>query len=136
MLARQGVDSVQALFYFLQACRIGVEVVQEAIQFAHGFLNLDLCTGQQGGGFIQRAGSVVHAGQAIEAGGKGVEHIARIALAALFDHLAADAQQSLGIGQVLVFLLKLLQLRLAQAQAFKLFELIAEQLVTSALFVA
>ena len=53
MLASQGINSVQALFYFLQACWVGVEVIQETIEFAHGLFNLDLRAGQQGGRFAQ-----------------------------------------------------------------------------------
>ena len=62
MFARQGVDGVQAFFYFLQACWVCVEVIKEAVEFAHGLLDLDLRTGQQGGGLVQRAGRIVHAG--------------------------------------------------------------------------
>ncbi|MNF93245.1 hypothetical protein D3C84_759130 [compost metagenome] len=46
VLARQGVDVVEALFQLLLARRVGVEMVEEAVQFAHGFLDLDLCAGQ------------------------------------------------------------------------------------------
>jgi len=46
MFARQGVDGVEALFYFLQARRVGVEMIQEAVELAHGFFYLDLRTGQ------------------------------------------------------------------------------------------
>ena len=35
----------EAFFELLQACRVGVEVVKEAIQLAHGFFDLDLRAG-------------------------------------------------------------------------------------------
>ncbi|MNW19599.1 hypothetical protein D3C71_2196580 [compost metagenome] len=52
--------------------------------------------------------------QAVEAAGQGREHVAGIVLAALLDHQAAGAEQVFGIGQVLVFLLQLLQFVFAQ----------------------
>ncbi|NWD53100.1 hypothetical protein HX895_34770, partial [Pseudomonas gingeri] len=47
------VDRVQPLFELLQACRVGIEMIEEAVQFADGFLDLDLRAGQQVGGFAQ-----------------------------------------------------------------------------------
>lgn len=79
---------------------------------------------------------MVDAAEAMQAGGQGREYVAGIAFAALLDDLSANAQQAFSVGQVLVFLLELLQLVFAQAQAFQLFKLIAEQLMTCALFVA
>ncbi|MNH02020.1 hypothetical protein D3C79_612480 [compost metagenome] len=136
VLARQGIDSVEAFFQGLQAHGVGVEVVEEAVELAHGFLDLDLRAGDQVGRFAQCLWRVGGGTQAVEAGGEGAEHIARIALAALVDDLAADAEQGFGAGQVLVFLLQLLQFVLAQAEVVQFFQLVAEQLVAGALLVA
>ncbi|MNN41009.1 hypothetical protein D3C81_1551020 [compost metagenome] len=76
MFARQGVDGVEALFQGLQAHGVGVEIVEEAVEFAYGFFYLDLCAGDEVGGFTQRLGGVGCGAQAIEAGGEGAEHIA------------------------------------------------------------
>lgn len=65
-----------------------------------------------------------------------MQHVARIALAALLDHLAADTEQGLGVGQVLVFLFQLFQFVFAEGEVFQFFELVAEQLVARALLVA
>ncbi|MNY25929.1 hypothetical protein D3C86_1597430 [compost metagenome] len=54
----------------------------------------------------------------------------------MLNDLPADAEQGLGVGQVLVFLLKLLQLVVAKAKVFQFFELIAEQLMAGALLIA
>jgi len=89
----------------LQARRIGIEVVEETIELAHGFFDLDLRAGQQAAGFAQCAHRVVHARQAVEAGGQCIQYIAGIAFAALLDHLSTNAKQGFGVGQVLVFLL-------------------------------
>ncbi|MNV82456.1 hypothetical protein D3C71_1761920 [compost metagenome] len=115
MLARQRIDSVEAFFQCLQAHGVGVEVVEKTVELTHGFLDLDLRAGDQVGCFAQCLWRVGGGTQAVEAGGEGAEHIARIALAALVDDLAADAEQGFGAGQVLVFLLQLLQLVFAQA---------------------
>jgi hypothetical protein len=56
MLARQTVDGVQALFQQLLALRVGVEMVEEAIQLADRFLDLALRAGQQVGRPGRRAG--------------------------------------------------------------------------------
>ncbi|MNH46163.1 hypothetical protein D3C79_1088330 [compost metagenome] len=56
VLAGQGIDGVETLFQGLQAHWVGVEVVEKAIELAHGFLDLDLCTGDQGGGLAQGLG--------------------------------------------------------------------------------
>ena len=53
----------------------------------------------------------------------------------MVDHLAADTEQGLGVGQAFMFLFQLLQFIFAQAKVVQLFELIAEQLVTGALLV-
>src|SRR5690606_9341431 len=42
MFARQGIDAVQALFQGLLALRVGVEMVQKAVQLADRFFYLDL----------------------------------------------------------------------------------------------
>ena len=46
MFTGQGVDRVQALLECLEALGIGIEVVNEAIQLAHRFLDLDLGAAQ------------------------------------------------------------------------------------------
>ncbi|MNE41766.1 hypothetical protein D3C80_1358540 [compost metagenome] len=53
VLAGQGIDSVEAFFQGLQAHWVGVEVIEEAVELAHGFLDLDLRTGDQVGGLAQ-----------------------------------------------------------------------------------
>ncbi|MNC82573.1 hypothetical protein D3C75_1361380 [compost metagenome] len=60
----------------LQACRVGIEVIKEAVQLADRFLDLDLRAGNHSGGFAQCFGGILHCGQAIETGGQGIEHIA------------------------------------------------------------
>ncbi|MCY1448556.1 hypothetical protein D9M71_652350 [compost metagenome] len=136
MLAGEGIDGVEALFELLQARRVGIEVVEEAVQLANGFFYLDLRAGDHGGRLAQGLGRVVHGGQAVEAGSQGVEYVARIVFAAVVDDLAADAEQRFGIGQVLVFLFQELQFVLAQAKVVQFFELVAEQLVLRALLIA
>ncbi|MND90537.1 hypothetical protein D3C80_826240 [compost metagenome] len=136
VLAGEGIDGVEALFELLQARRVGIEVVEEAVQLANGFFYLDLRAGDHGGRLAQGLGRVVHGGQAVEAGSQGVEYVARIVFAAVVDDLAADAEQRFGIGQVLVFLFQELQFVLAQAKVVQFFELVAEQLVLRALLIA
>ena len=135
VFARQAIDGVQALLQQLLALRVGIEVIDEAVQFADRLLDLDLRAGQQVGGFAQ-CRLVAEAAQAVEAGGQCRQHVAGIALAAQVEHLAAGAEQLLGIAQGLVLLLQLFQLVVAQGQVLQLFQLVAEQLMTSALFVA
>jgi hypothetical protein len=136
VFACHGIDRIKAFFEVLKTRWIGIEVIKEAVQFSHGFFDLDLCAGQQAAGFAQGANRIVDARKAIEAGGKGVQHIPGITFAALFDHLPANAQQGFGVGQVLVFLFQLLQLIFAEAKVFQFFELIAEQLMAGALLIA
>ncbi|MCY1442182.1 hypothetical protein D9M71_585340 [compost metagenome] len=62
MLARQGIDVVEALFELLLARRVGIEMVEEAVQLAHGFLDLDLRAGQQIDRLGQGAGLGVEGG--------------------------------------------------------------------------
>ncbi|MCY1358144.1 hypothetical protein D9M69_446680 [compost metagenome] len=111
-------------------------MVEEAVQLAHGFFDLDLRAGEQVDRFGQGGGLGMEGGQTVEAGGEGAEHVASIALAAEVDHLAAGGQQAFGVGQVLVFLFELLQLVLAEGQVLQFVQLVAEQLVAGALLVA
>ena len=53
VFARQRVNGVEPFFEVLQATRVGIKVINEAIEFAHGFFDLNLCAGQQVGGFVQ-----------------------------------------------------------------------------------
>ena len=53
VFARQRVNGVEPLFEVLQATGVGIKVINEAIEFAHGFFNLNLRAGQQVGGFVQ-----------------------------------------------------------------------------------
>ena len=53
MFACQGINGVEALLEILQAARVGVEVVNKAVELADGLFDLDLCAGQQVGGFAQ-----------------------------------------------------------------------------------
>ena len=92
MLACQGVDGVQALFEKLLTLRVGVEVIEEAIQLADCFFDLDLRTGQQVAGFVQGAALAAKGAQAVEAGGQRGEHVAGIALAAQIEHLATGRE--------------------------------------------
>lgn len=135
VLARQCIDSIKTLFKLLQSGRVGVEVIQKTVQFAYRFFNLYLRAGQQTSGLAKGGRRMVDAAQPMQAGSQGIEHVAGIAFAALLDHLSANAQQAFGVSQVFVFLLELLKLVFAQAQAFQLFELIAEQLMACALLV-
>ncbi|MCY1439946.1 hypothetical protein D9M71_562000 [compost metagenome] len=75
VFAGEGIDAVETFFELLQARGVGVEVIKEAVQLADRFFNLDLCAGDHVGGFAQRLGRILHCGQAIEAGGQGVEYI-------------------------------------------------------------
>jgi hypothetical protein len=56
----------------------------------------------------------------MQAGGQSVQYVTGIIFAALLNDLAADAQQAFSVGQGFVFLLQILKLVLAQAQAFQL----------------
>ncbi|MCY1414606.1 hypothetical protein D9M71_300600 [compost metagenome] len=76
VLACQGIDGVQPLFELLQACGVGIEVVEEAVQFADGFLHLYLRAGNHVGRLAQGAGCVMYGCEAVEAGRQGAEHIA------------------------------------------------------------
>ena len=136
MFARQGINGVEALFEVLQTARVGVEMVDKAVEFPHRLFDLNLCAGQQVSGFAQRARVAVDARQAVEAGCQCIKHIAGIAFAALLDHLSADGQQGFGVGQVFVFLLQLFQFVLTQRECFQLFKLIAQQLMACTLFIA
>lgn len=135
VFASQGIDGVQPLLQLLQARRVRIEMVDEAIQFADGLFDLDLRAGQQVGGFRQGAGGVADARQAIEAHCQGAEDVTRIAFAAMLDDLPADAQQAFGIGQVLVFEFQLLEFVFAQGEVLQFLQLIAEKLVASPLFI-
>ncbi|MCY1407251.1 hypothetical protein D9M71_225460 [compost metagenome] len=136
VFARQGINGVQALFELLQARRVGIEVVEEAVQFADGFFYLNLRAGNQVGSLAEGARCIVHGGEAVEADGQGAEYVARVVFAAMVDDLPANAEQRFGIGQVFVFLFQLLQFVFAKAEVFQFFELIAEQLVAGTLLVA
>ncbi|MCY1445683.1 hypothetical protein D9M71_622100 [compost metagenome] len=70
MLARQAVDGVQPLFQHLQPVGIGIEVVDEAVQFADRFLHLYLRAGQQVDRLGQRRRLALEGGQAVQAGGE------------------------------------------------------------------
>ncbi|MCY1522118.1 hypothetical protein D9M68_569630 [compost metagenome] len=135
MLARQGVDRVQALFHLLKALGVGIEMIEKAVELANRFFYLDLRTGQQVGRFAQGTWLALEGAQAVEAAGQGGEHVAGVVLAALFYHQAAGAEQALGVGQGFVFLLQLHQFAFAESQIVEFFKLIAEQLVTGALLV-
>jgi len=136
VLARQGVDGVQALLQHLLAFRIGVEMVDEAIELTDRLFDLDLRAGEQVDRLAQRLRLILEGGQPLQAAGQGGKHVAGITLATQLHDLAAGAEQLLGVGQVLVFLFELLQFVLAEREILQLFQLIAEQLVACALLVA
>ena len=136
VLASEGVDGIQPLFQHLLALRIGVEVIDEAVQLADRLFDLNLRARQQIDCFAQGLRLVLEGAQTLQAAGQCRQHVAGIALAAQLHDLAAGAEQLLSIGQVLVFALELLQFVLAQRQVLQLFQLVAEQLVACALFVA
>ncbi|MNR36856.1 hypothetical protein D3C85_1548300 [compost metagenome] len=101
-------------------------MVEEAVQFAHGFLDLDLRAGQQGDRLGQGAGLGVEGGEPVEAGGQGAEHITAIALAAHVQYQAAGGQQAFGIGQVLVFEFQLFQFVLAEGEVLQFVQLVTQ----------
>ena len=82
VLARQTVDAVEAILQLLLTLRVGIEVIDEAIEFADGFLHLDLRTGQQVGGLAECAGLIAEGAKPVEAGGQCGQDVAGIALAA------------------------------------------------------
>ncbi len=86
--------------------------------------------------FAQCAALAAECAKAVEAGGECRQYVAGVALTAQIQDLAAGAEQGFGIAQRLVLLFQLLQFMLAQRQIFQLFQLIAEQLMASALLVA
>lgn len=136
VLARQGINDVQALLDLLLAIGIGIEVVDEAVQFADRLLDLDLRAGQQVDRFAESGGLAAERGQAVEAGIERGKDVAGIALAAHFHDLAAGGEQAFGVAQGLLLLLQAFQFVFAEGQVFQFFQLVAEQLVAGALFVA
>ncbi len=135
VLAGQGVDGVQAFFEVLLALRVGIEVIDEAVQFAHGLLDLDLRAGQQVARFAQRTALAAEGAKPVEAGGQRRQHVAGIAFAAQLEYLTTGTEQRFGIAQGLVFALQFVQFVFAQGQVFQFFQLVAEQLVAGALLI-
>ncbi len=111
-------------------------MIDEAIEFVHRLLDLDLGGGEQVAGLLDLRRRAVEGGQARHAGIERRQGIALLVFGTEVHGLAAGQQDVLGTRQIALLLFQGLQLALGQGEVVEFFELVAEQLMAGALLVA
>lgn len=135
VLAGDTVHLAQARLDPGQALRVQLRSVGEAVQLAHGFLDLDACLAEHADHLGQR--TAITPRQRVEALQRLAEqrqHAAVIAVAA-FRRMLRLAQRLLGVGELLLLVLQGSKLVLAQGKEVQLLDLIAQQLAACLDFV-